>query len=72
MASLILLNKRAQKGANVTIDLGTSVPAQQAKRYEYSKANLKAIGELPPLAVSGKTLNVGLAPMSIVRVDVQL
>ena len=45
-----------------------------AQRYadEYSKVNPKAIGELPPLSVSGKTLNVGLAPMSIVRVDVQL
>jgi hypothetical protein len=71
VASLILLNKRAQKGANLTIDLGTDVPAQQAQRYEYSGINPKAIGELPPLAVSGRSLNVSLAPMSIVRVDVK-
>jgi hypothetical protein len=71
-ASLILLNKRASKGAKVAVDLGRAVPAQQAKRYEYSGANQKAIGELPPLEVKGRSLEVPLAPMSIVRLDVKL
>jgi hypothetical protein len=72
VASLILLNKRAKKGVKLAIDLGAAVPAQQAERYEYSNANPKAIGELPPLALSGRALNVSLSPMSIVRVDVKL
>jgi hypothetical protein len=72
VASFMILNKRATKGAKVAIDLGTAVPAQKAKRYEFSKVNQKAIGELPPLDVSGKNLNVSIAPMSILRVDVKM
>lgn len=72
VASLILLNKRAQKGEKLALDLGAPVPAQQAKRYEYSAANPKAIGELPPVSINGQTLNIELSPMSIVRVDVKL
>jgi hypothetical protein len=72
VASLILLNKRAKKGVKLALDFGAAVPAQQAPRYEYSNINPKAIGELPPLAVSGQALNISLAPMSIVRVDVKM
>src|SRR6185295_8867995 len=72
VASFVILNKRAKKGAKVALDLGTTVPAQKAVRYEYSGANPKAIGELPPLDVSGKALNVTVAPMSILRVDVKM
>jgi hypothetical protein len=72
VASFVILNKKAKKGAKVALDLGTPVPAQKATRYEYSSANQKAIGELPPLDVSGQTLNVSIAPMSILRVDVKL
>jgi hypothetical protein len=72
VASVVLTNKRAAKGAKVTIALGAAVPAQKAKRYEFSRANLKAIGELPPLDVSGPSMVVDLAPMSVVRVDVKL
>jgi hypothetical protein len=72
VASFIITNKRAKTGAKLALDLGVAVPAQKAARYEYSGANLKAIGELPPLELSGKTLNVSIAPMSILRVDVQL
>jgi hypothetical protein len=56
----------------LTVQLSAPLPAQKATRYEYSQANPKAIGELPPLDVSGQTLAVGIAPMSIVRVDVKL
>ena len=56
----------------MAIDLGVPVPAQKAPRYEYSKANPKAIGELPPLDVSGQKMDVSVAPMSILRVDVKL
>jgi hypothetical protein len=72
VASFIILNKRAKKGARVALDLGAPVPAQKAPRYEYSKANQKAIGELPPLDVSGQNVKVEIAPMSILRVDVKL
>jgi hypothetical protein len=72
VASFIILNKRASKGEKITIDLAAPLPAQKAARYEYSRANPKAIGELPPLDVSGKTITVTVAPMSILRVDVKL
>jgi len=72
VASFMILNKRATKGAKVTLDLTTAVPAQKATRYEYSGANLKAIGELPPLDVGGKAINVTIAPMSILRLDVKI
>lgn len=72
VASFLVINKRASKGAKVAIDLGMAIPAQSAKRYEYSNANQKAIGELPPLDVSGQSLNVEAPPMSILRIDVKL
>jgi hypothetical protein len=72
VGSLIIVNKRASKGARLTVQLSAPLPAQKATRYEYSQVNPKAIGELPPLDVSGQTLAVGIAPMSIVRVDVKL
>lgn len=72
VASFMILNKRAKKGAKVTLDLGTAVPAQKAARYEYSGANPKAIGELPPLEVSGKAITVTIAPMSILRLDLKM
>jgi hypothetical protein len=72
IASFILLNKKAKKGAKVALELGVAVPAQKAPRWEYSAANQKAIGELPPLDVSGQKLDVSIGPMSITRVDVKL
>lgn len=72
VASLLILNKRASKGVRLTVDLGVDVPAQKAAQYEYSSANLKAIGELPPLDVSGKSVKLSVPAMSILRVDVQL
>lgn len=72
VVSFMILNKRAKKGARVALELSAAVPAQKAARYEYSNVNPKAIGELPPLEVNGKTLRVDVAPMSIVRVDVKL
>jgi hypothetical protein len=72
VTSFVIVNKRARKGARVALDLGVSVPAQQATRYEYSSANLKAIGELSPLDVAGKAINLSIAPMSILRVDVKM
>jgi hypothetical protein len=72
VTSFVIVNKRASKGARVALDLGVSVPAQQATRYEYSSANLKAIGELSPLDIAGKAINLSIAPMSILRVDVKM
>jgi len=72
VASFMILNKRAQKGARVTLELNAQVPAQKAARYEYSNANPKAIGELPPLEVSGQNIKLEIAPMSILRVDVKM
>jgi hypothetical protein len=72
VVSFMVLNKRAEKGARIALELSAPVPAQKAKRYEYSSANEKAIGELEPLSVSGKKLDLSIAPMSILRVDVKL
>lgn len=72
VVSLIITNKRAKKGAKISLDLGAPLPAQKAARYEYSGVNPKAIGELPPLEVSGPTVTVTIAPMSILRVDLKL
>jgi hypothetical protein len=72
VASFIILNKRAKKGVKLAIDLTAPVAAQKAARYEYSAKNQKAIGELPPLDVSGQRMDVSVAPMSITRIDVKL
>lgn len=72
VASLMILNKRANKGAKVTIDLGVAVAGQKAPRWEYAGTNQKAIGELPPLDVNGQKLDVSVAPMSITRIDVKI
>lgn len=72
VASFMIINKRAKKGARVALDLGVSVPAQKAQRWELSKVNQKAIGELPPLEVSGQKVDISIAPMSVLRVDVKL
>jgi hypothetical protein len=72
LASFMILNKRAKQGARVALELSAPVPAQQAKRYEYSHVKPKAIGELPPLEVSGRSINLSIAPMSILRVDVKM
>jgi hypothetical protein len=72
VASFMILNKRAKKGARVALKLSAAVPSQKAKRYEYSAENQKAIGELPPLEVGGQNIDVGIAPMSILRVDVNM
>ena len=72
VASFIVLNKRAKKGAKLSLELSAPVPAQKATRYEFSGINEKAIGELPPLEVSGNKIDLSIAPMSIQRVDVKL
>jgi hypothetical protein len=56
----------------VALELNAPVPAQKARRYEYSNANPKAIGELPSLDMSGQSINLSIAPMSILRVDVKM
>jgi hypothetical protein len=72
VASFILLNKRAKKGAKVALELSAPVAAQKALRWEFSAKNQKAIGELPPLDVNGQKLDVSIAPMSITRIDVKI
>ena len=72
VASFMILNKKAKQGAKIALELSAPVPAQKAQRYEYSAANPKAIGELPPLDVSGQSIQLGVAPMSILRVDVKM
>ena len=51
---------------------GTDVEGYSAGSRPSGKVNPKAIGELPPLDVNGKSLKVNVAPMSIVRVDVKM
>ena len=72
VASFMILNKKAKQGAKIALELGAPVPAQKAQRYEYSAVNPKAIGELPPLDVSGQRIQVSIGPMSILRVDVKM
>jgi hypothetical protein len=72
VASFILVNKRAKKAAKVALELGAPVAAQKAPRWEYSAKNQKAIGELPPLDVNGQKIDLGIAPMSITRIDVKI
>ena len=72
VTSFMIHNKRAQKGIKLALALGAPVPEQKAKRFEYGSVNPKAIGELPPLEVSGRSINLSIAPMSILRVDVKL
>ena len=72
VASFMILNKKVEQGAKVKLDLGIAVPAQKAARYEYSRVNKKAIGELPPLEVEGESIDLSIAPMSILRVDVKM
>jgi hypothetical protein len=72
VTSFMLHNKRASKGVRLALDLGTPISAQKATRYEYSNANPKAIGALPPLDVSGQIIHLSVAPMSILRVDVKM
>ena len=72
IASFILLNKKAARDAVITIDLKGSVPDQQASAWEFSRANMKAIGELPPFKVGGSSMTVKLPAMSVLRIDVKI
>jgi hypothetical protein len=72
IASFIVLNKKAKKGAKVSIDLAADLPNQSAPAWEFSSANMKCIGELPPMKVGGKKIAFDIAPMSILRFDVKM
>ncbi|OGV58330.1 MAG: hypothetical protein A2X45_19235 [Lentisphaerae bacterium GWF2_50_93] len=71
-ASLILLNKKSTKGAKVEIAFKNEIPVQDASAWEFSRANLKAIGEIPPMKISGKKISVELPSMSILRIDIKM
>ena len=68
--SLILVNKRATKGARVTLSLGTTnIPEQAVAPWEYSGTDQFCIGQLPSRTVSGNHLTIDLAPLSVQRLD---
>jgi hypothetical protein len=69
--TLVLVNKRAAKGARVTIELAAPVPAQDVTPYEYGAVDRTAIGQLPARKVSGRVIDVDLPAMSVLRFDVK-
>ncbi len=69
--SFVLVNKRAAKDARVALNLTRPIPEQTVTPWEYSAADRYAIGQLPAQKVSGKTLELDLPAMSVVRVDVK-
>ena len=69
--SFVLVNKRAAKDARVVLNLSKSVPEQTVEAWEYSGADRLAIGKLPARKVGGKTIEIDLPAMSVVRVDVK-
>ena len=69
--TFVLVNKRAAKGAKVTIKLAAPVPEQEVTPYEYSPADRRAIGQLPGRKVSGKTIETDLPAMSVLRFERQ-
>ena len=69
--TFILVNKRATTGAKVTLKLNAALPAQAVTLYEYSRADRFAIGELPAKQIAGRTIEVDLPSLSVVRFDAQ-
>ena len=69
--SFILVNKRAAKGAKVSLKLSSPVPEQEATIYEYSAAGRHAIGLLPGRRISGDTIDLDLPPLSVLRFDLK-
>jgi hypothetical protein len=69
--TFILINKKAQKDVKLTLKLSKAVPAQDVPVYEYSGADLNAIGQLPDLHVAGDSVTVNLPSMSVLRFDVK-
>jgi hypothetical protein len=69
--TLILINKRGSKSAKLTLNFKTALPEQETVSYEYSDADAKQIKTLPPVKVSGNTIEMELAPISVRRMDVR-
>ena len=69
--SFVLVNKRSGKDARVVLNLSKSIPEQTITPWEYSSADRFAIGQLPAKKLGGKTLEIDLPAMSVVRFDVK-
>lgn len=67
--SLIVINKRAAKGAHVTIKLSGKIPEQEVTPWEYGAADQYCIGLLPARKVGGDQLTIELPPLSVQRID---
>ena len=70
--TVVMVNKRAARDAQVTIKLGKAIPKQQVVMYEYSQADRLAIGRLPVRTLGGDTLTVEIPAMSVKRFDIQV
>jgi hypothetical protein len=70
--TFVLINKRAKKGARLTVKLSKAVPSQTVALYEYSSVNSKCIGLLPDMTVGGDSITINLPPMSVLRFDVKM
>ncbi|MCY3017752.1 MAG: hypothetical protein NTW87_01795, partial [Planctomycetota bacterium] len=69
--TFVLVNKRAGKGAKLTLNLGAAVPAQDVTVYEYSSADRYCIGQLPAQKVSGDKVTMDVPPLSVLRFDLK-
>ena len=67
--TLVLVNKRAAKDAQVTLKFSEAVPRQDVTVYEYSAADRFAIGRRPVQTVAGHALTVDLPSLSVLRFD---
>jgi hypothetical protein len=70
--TLVLVNKRAAKGARLALSFNASLPQQKVVVYEYSAANKHCIGQWPEQTVGGAALRLDLPPLSVLRLDVKL
>jgi len=69
--SFVLVNKRAAKDTRVTLNLSKAIPEQTVSPWEYSASDRFAIGQLPARKVGGRSIDIDLPAMSVIRIDVK-
>lgn len=70
--TFIVINKRCEAPAQLSIDLGVKVPKQDVVFYEYGGTEHLQIKELPARRIQGKQVSLELLPLTVLRFDVQL
>jgi photosystem II stability/assembly factor-like uncharacterized protein len=69
--TFIVINKRLDQDAKLTLKLARAIPEQDVTVYEYSRADRFAIGQLPARKMGGQTVDVDLPAFSVLRFDVR-